>query len=123
MRPAKRYALTAAVVLVLGLVPTCTTMAAFPGGSRFAAPLVCPSGTSHTEVVARWGGSSKGGSSLKWDLYCMTDAGYATVASGPRIFLGLLLVWSGVLLVLLFLVRGVRILTARGRAEGRGHAT
>ena len=122
LSPAKRIVLRIVVVAVLALLPTFATMGIAPVGTRLAAPLVCPSGTARSEVVSRWGGGSKGGKSLKWDLYCLTPKGLGSVPSTPKIFFGVLGVWSAIVIVLALLLRGIGFLSARGRREGQGHA-
>jgi hypothetical protein len=121
---ATRVLLQVVVVAVLGLVPTCATMSVAPVATRLAAPLVCPSGTERSEVVARWGGNAKGGASLRWDLFCLTHEGLGSVPSTARIFFGVLGLWSAIVIVIGLLLRGRKLLAARGRrdGEGQGHA-
>lgn len=110
----RRILITAVIIVIGGMIPTCATMSVFPGGTRLAAPIVCPSGTDTSVVVSRWGGNSKGGSSLKWDLYCMTPAGEGTIVSTPKIVLGLGLIYCGVLGVLM-LALGMRRRFVKGQ--------
>lgn len=117
-----RQVAVVAVVAVLALLPTCATMGFAPVGTRLAAPLVCPSGTARTEVVSRWVGNSNGGNSLEFDLYCLTSDGFGSVSSTPKLFFGVLGVWSAIVLVLALLRRGIGFLSARRRREGQGHA-
>lgn len=116
--PTKRIVLGIVVVVVLAFLPTCATMAIAPVGTRLAAPLVCPSGTARSEVVARWGGGSRGGKSLKWDLYCLTAEGLGSVPSTPKLFFGVFGIWIAITTVL----RILGFLAARGRREGEGDA-
>ena len=122
LSPAKRTVLRIVVVAVLAFIPTCATIGIAPVGTRIAAPLVCPSGTARSEVVSRWSGGSKGGKSLKWNLYCLTPNGLGSVPSTPKIFFGVLGVWSAIVIVIALLLRGMRFLAARGRQEGQDHA-
>lgn len=122
LSPAKRTALKIVAIIAVALVPTCASMAVVPVATRLAAPLVCPSGTARTEVVSRWGGSARGGKSLNWDLYCLTAKGFGTVPSTPKVFFGVLGVWSAIAMVLALVLRGISFLSARGRREGQGHA-
>jgi len=111
----QRIAIQIAVFTVLGLIPTCGSMGIVPVGTRIAAPLVCPSGTERSEVVSRWGGSSRGGSSLKWELYCLSPEGYGTIPSAPKTFFVLLGIWTGLWLALWYLLRGVSWLRSRDK--------
>ena len=116
--PTKRIVLSVVVVVVLAFLPTCATMGVAPVGTRLAAPLVCPSGTARSEVVSRWGGGSKGGKSLKWDLYCLTAEGLGTVPSTAKLFFGVFGIWLAIMTVLALILRVLGFLAARGRREG-----
>lgn len=105
-----------AIVLVLGLVPTCVSFGVVPVAQRMAAPLACPSETVHTVVMARWGGMSRGGRSLHSELYCLDANGHGTIPSNVRLFFSLLAVWGAISAVILLALRGLGALRARGEA-------
>lgn len=108
-----------AIVVALGMLPTCVTMGGvLPVGTRIAAPLVCPSSTARSEVVSRWGGSSRGGRSLKWDLYCLSEHGHGTIPSTPKLFLAVLAVWTAIASALLLGWVGVRRIRTRNAVGG-----
>jgi hypothetical protein len=107
------------IVAVFAFIPTCATMAVLPTATRVAAPLVCPSSTDHAVVTARWGGGSRGGKSLKSDLYCMSAEGYGTIPSTGKVVLALAAIYGGIAIVLLLLLRLRALLAKRG---GPAHA-
>jgi len=121
LHTAKRIGLRIGICGVLGLLPTCGTVAVAPVATRLAAPLVCPSGTAHSVVVSWVKGSSRGGASLKWDLYCINAEGFGYIPSTPKIVLGLAAIWGGLALVHQLLLVVIRMLAARARREGAGH--
>lgn len=118
MRPVTRIVLTIVLVLVFGLIPTCGSLSAFPVGSRLAAPLVCPADTAESVVVSRWGGGTRGGNSLKWNLYCVSGQGHGTIPSLPKVFLTLFALWTAIGAALYGVWRLVRRLRARPEAGG-----
>lgn len=108
-------------IAVLTFVPTCASMATFPATTRLAAPLVCPPDTDHSVVMARWGGGSKGGSTLKWELYCVTREGFGTIPSTGKTVLALAVIYGGLAGILVMLLRLRGWLRSRSQG-GQAHA-
>jgi hypothetical protein len=104
-------------IALLAFVPTCGTVAVLPVGSRVAALLVCPSDTDHSVVMTRWGGTSKGGRSLKSELYCVTAEGFGTMPSTAKVMLALLVIYGGLAGVLLLLLRLPGLFKSRGSSN------
>lgn len=98
-------------------------MAVFPATTRVVAPLVCPADTDHSVVMARWGGTTKGGSSLKSELYCVTSEGFGTIPSTGKVVLALGVIYGGLAGVLILLVgMWLRVRIARRSRGGQAHA-
>lgn len=116
-KPADRVVVgTAGTLLILSLLiggAGVIGSVIMPAGTRVVAPLVCPADTARSVVATRWGGTSKGGRSMTWDLYCLTEDGFGTVPPTWKMLLSLFGTWTVVGAVLLLLSRLKDRLTAR----------
>ncbi|MGK4008030.1 hypothetical protein WMF31_35765 [Sorangium sp. So ce1036] len=72
-----------------------------PGLLRLVGPVVCPSGTARTEVVAFWTGTARNGQTLRWEVYCLSPDGFGVPPDDLRLFVTWFAIWF--LAVVLFL--------------------
>lgn len=66
--------------------------------------------------MARWSGSSgsKGGASIKWELYCVTSEGFGTIPSTGKVMLALVVIYGGIASLLVLLLKLKARLSKRG---------
>ncbi|MCS6900248.1 MAG: hypothetical protein NZX77_10835 [Polyangiaceae bacterium] len=61
----------------LGLPLEMILFMVFPGLIRLPlAPLLCPSDTKHSALEVWWSGNTRGGQSMRWELYCIDAQGF-----------------------------------------------
>jgi len=107
------------VPLLAAGVATCASAGVAPAAIRVASPIACPSDTKVSAVVARWGGSAKGGRSLRWDLYCVNAEGEGYMPGDFASVGGAFLVFLGGALAGWVVFLGAQWLRRRGRGDAR----
>ncbi len=98
-----------------GLMMASAGAAIFPVTVRLTAPIVCPAGTVESVVITRTSRTSKGSTSMTWNLVCIDREGGGKHIGAGHTFLLLIPLWTAFFLLLAYTRRGVRHLIARLR--------